>query len=59
MARRSSWLDVGILAFMAMAGQEQSRKIQEQPKGNGGVTEGSSWLNLGILANMAKSGLAK
>ena len=32
-ARRSSWLDVGIPAFMAKGGQEQSRKLQEQPKG--------------------------
>ena len=32
MARRSSWLDVGIPDFMAKGGQEQSRKLQEEPK---------------------------
>ena len=31
--RKSSWLDVGIPAFMAKGGQEQSRKLQEEPKG--------------------------
>ena len=33
MAGRSSWLDVSIPAFMAKGGQEQSRKLQEEPKG--------------------------
>ena len=31
--RRSSWLDVGMLAFVAKGDLQQSRKLQEQPKG--------------------------
>ena len=31
-ARKSSWLDLGILANMATSSQEQPRKFQEQPK---------------------------
>ena len=31
-ARKSSWLDLGILANMAKGSQEHARKLQEQPK---------------------------
>ena len=51
-ARKSSWLTLGILANMAKGSQEHARKLQEQPKSTqewpGGAPGWSSRPDLGI-----------
>ena len=59
MARKSSWLTLGILANMAKGSQEHARKLQEQPKSTQEWPGGAPGLIWASLANMPKSGLAK
>ena len=52
-ARKSSWLTLGILANMAKGSQEQSRKLQEQPQSTQEWPGGAPGRIWGLLANMS------
>ena len=56
MARKSSWLTLGILANMAKGGQEQPSKLQEQPQSTQEWPGGAPGWIWASLANMAKKG---
>ena len=55
-ARKSSWLTLGILANMAKGSQEHARKLQEQPKSTQEWPGGAPGWIWAPLANMANKG---